>query len=175
MPVRVWHAVPPSCSCTIALAKGLCWTPFAMHYMPHTRHNWTSPLQVEGTEDPLDARVVLHGWFSKPVAYVTGGHWKACASSECRYRCAHEPRVTIAAAANTAVPHFLPAGSLSQEEAAPSLQAAMDAVHAALAKLQPAAGTVMLRLQVAGDGRPTGLHWLCNTVRLELLLRVFVE
>lgn len=60
----------------------------------------------------------------------------------------------------------LPAGSLSQEEAAPLLQAAMDAVHAALAKLQPAVGTVTLRLQVAGDGRPTGLHWLCNTVRL---------
>lgn len=58
-----------------------------------------------------------------------------------------------------------PAGSLSQEEAAPSLQAAMDAVHAALAKLAPADGTVTLRLQVAGDGRPTGMQWLCNTVR----------
>lgn len=58
-----------------------------------------------------------------------------------------------------------PAGSLSQEEAAPSLQAAMDAVHDALAKLAPADGTVTLRLQIAGDGRPTGLQWLCNTVR----------
>lgn len=85
--------------------------------------------QVEGTEDPLDARVVLHGWFSKPAPFCTG--------------------------------------SLSQEEAAPSLQAAMDAVHAALANLAPADGTVTLRLQVAGDGRPTGMQWLCNTLIAE--------
>lgn len=60
----------------------------------------------------------------------------------------------------------MPAGALSQEEAAPALQAAMDAVHAALAKLPPAVGTATLRLQVAGDGRPVGLQWLCNTVRV---------
>lgn len=52
-------------------------------------------------------------------------------------------------------------------EAAPVLEAAMATLHAALAKLPPAAGTVALRLQVVGDGRVTGLQWLCNTLIAE--------
>ena len=34
-----------------------------------SRHN---AVQVEGTEDPLDARVVLHGWFKNGTPFCTG-------------------------------------------------------------------------------------------------------
>lgn len=75
-----WHAGASWACCAAAVHAPLARRSFvghpnlcdALHAIPGT--HWTSPLQVEGTEDPLDARVVLHGWFSKPVAYVTGGH-----------------------------------------------------------------------------------------------------
>lgn len=73
-----WHAGASRACCAAAVHAPLARRSFvghpnlcdALHAIPGT--HWTSPLQVEGTEDPLDARVVLHGWFSKPVAYVTG-------------------------------------------------------------------------------------------------------
>ena len=29
---------------------------------------------VEGTRDPLKARLVLHGWFTEPTPFFDGGH-----------------------------------------------------------------------------------------------------
>ena len=59
----------------------------------------------------------------------------------------------------------LPAGSLSEEEATPGLNACLDELYRALAALPPATGTVTLRLEVAGDnGRVSDIQWLASTL-----------
>lgn len=82
--------------------------------------------QVEGTHDPREARIVLHGWFTQPAPFF--------------------------------------AGSLSEEEATPALNACLEGLYAALAALPPAVGVVTLRLEVGPSGQPADIAWLANTL-----------
>ncbi|KAL4855050.1 Cyclin-C1-2 [Chlorella vulgaris] len=85
--------------------------------------------QVEGTQDPLDARISLIGWLRQPELCLKG--------------------------------------SLTKAEAAPVVAACQAAIHSALGKPAPAAGTVTVRLEVCGrTGAVNDIKWLLNTLRV---------
>lgn len=124
---------------------------------------------MQGTLDPVDSRIVIHGWFSSPAPFFTG-------LPPCRRRCiacqgsrqAHASCIATIAAieANPTTRVLHPhAGPLTEEQAGPALRAGLATLHRALGALShSAAGCVVLRLRVAGDtGRVTGLRWLVNT------------
>lgn len=52
----------------------------------HPRHASPPPLpvldlQVEGTHDPLEARIVLHGWFTQPAPFFAGAVCRMAAAA----------------------------------------------------------------------------------------------
>lgn len=83
---------------------------------------------IEGTRDPLKGRLVVHGWFTSPSPFYSGG-------------------------------------GLTEDEATPALNDALDRIYSQLESLPPVIGIVTVQLSIEGmGGSVTGLKWLSNTL-----------
>lgn len=128
--------------------------------------------QVEGTLDPLQGRIVAHGWFTEPSPFFAGARGFAASLRPCFVGCRTAADACIGAPTSslTASPSLIslpapPAGSLSEEDATPALNECLDELYEALGGLPPVVGVVTLRLDIAGDsGRVADIKWLANTL-----------